>query len=32
MFKDTCLIAHKRINWSPRINGLEIPHTTAALE
>jgi hypothetical protein len=32
MFKDTCLIAHKRIDRSPRINSLEIPHIVSALE
>jgi hypothetical protein len=32
MFKDTCLIADKRIDRSPHINCLEIPHTVAASE
>jgi hypothetical protein len=32
MFKDTCLVAHKRIDQSPRIYCLEIPHTVVALE
>jgi hypothetical protein len=30
MFNDTCLVAHKRIDQSPRIIGLEIPRTAAA--
>jgi hypothetical protein len=32
MFKDTCLIAHERKDWSPHINCLEIQHTAMALE
>jgi hypothetical protein len=32
MFKDTCLVAHKRIDQSPRMFGLEIPQTVAALK
>jgi hypothetical protein len=30
MFKVTCLIAHERIDQSPRIDRLEIPLTAAA--
>jgi hypothetical protein len=29
MFKDTCLVAHKRKDQSPRIYCLEIPRTVA---
>jgi hypothetical protein len=32
MFKDTCLVAHQRIDQSPRILDLENPRTVAALE
>jgi hypothetical protein len=32
MFKDTCLVAHKRIDRSPCMFGLEIPRTDAALK
>jgi hypothetical protein len=32
MFKDNCLVAHKRIHRSPRMFGPEIPKTTAALK
>jgi hypothetical protein len=32
IFKDTCFVAHKRIDQSPHIIGLEIPRTVAALE
>jgi hypothetical protein len=30
MFKDTCLVAHKRIDQSPHIFGLEIQQTVVA--
>jgi hypothetical protein len=32
MFKDTCLVAHKRIDQSPSMYCLKIPRTTAAPE
>jgi hypothetical protein len=32
MFKDTCLVAHKRIDQSPRILDLGIPRVAVALE
>jgi hypothetical protein len=32
MFKDTCLIAHKRTDRSPRILDLKNPQTAAGLE
>jgi hypothetical protein len=32
MFKVTCLVAHERIDRSPRIDRLEIPRTDAAPE
>jgi hypothetical protein len=32
MFKDTCLVAHKRTDQSPRIFDLENPQTATALE
>jgi hypothetical protein len=32
MFKDTCLVAHKRIDRSPRVLDLENPQTVAAPE
>jgi hypothetical protein len=32
MFKVTYLIAHERIDWSPRIDRLEIPRTAMAPE
>jgi hypothetical protein len=32
MFKVTCLVAHNRIDRSPRTKRLEIPQTVAALE
>jgi hypothetical protein len=32
MFKDTCLIAYKRIDQSPHIFGLEIPRADATPE
>jgi hypothetical protein len=32
MFKDTCIVAHERINRSPRIDRLGIPRTIAALK
>jgi hypothetical protein len=31
MFKDTCLVAHERIDQSPRTDHLEIPRTIAVL-
>jgi hypothetical protein len=32
VFKDTCLVAHKRIDWSPCMYCLEIPQTVVAPE